>query len=172
MELVVRHADREANVHLEPTATGYRVRVDATTWEVDVALVGDAGRGMAARSLILDGRQYEVTVRDRGPGQYAVRSAAGEATVEVMDPLTHLAMKSLGGSRATGAHQVTAYMPGRVVKLLVQEGEVVKAGQGLIVLEAMKMENEIPAESPGVVQKILVKEGQPVEGGDPLFEIA
>jgi biotin carboxyl carrier protein len=62
-------------------------------------------------------------------------------------------------------------MPGRVVSLMVEEGQEVADGEGLVVLEAMKMENEIRAETAGVVRKILVTEGQTVEGGDPLFEI-
>ncbi|MGB5552633.1 MAG: biotin/lipoyl-containing protein, partial [Thermoanaerobaculia bacterium] len=63
------------------------------------------------------------------------------------------------------------YMPGRVVELLVQEGDEVTVGQGLVVLEAMKMENEIQADRAGTVKKIFVSAGQPVEGGDPLFEL-
>ena len=66
---------------------------------------------------------------------------------------------------------MSAQMPGRVVAVLVEEGEAVAAGQGLVVLEAMKMENEIQAEAAGVVTKILVEAGQAVEGGDPLFEV-
>jgi pyruvate carboxylase subunit B len=62
-------------------------------------------------------------------------------------------------------------MPGRVVTLLLSEGESVEVGQGVVVLEAMKMENEIQAQVAGVVKKIFVEEGQSVEGGDPLFEI-
>jgi biotin carboxyl carrier protein len=63
-------------------------------------------------------------------------------------------------------------MPGRVVAVLVAEGASVTPGQGLVVLEAMKMQNEIQAERPGTVKKIFVSPGQAVEGGDPLFEIA
>ena len=62
-------------------------------------------------------------------------------------------------------------MPGRVVEVLVEEGARVEAGQGLIVLEAMKMENEIQAEHEGVVKQVFVTAGQAVEGGDPLFEL-
>ena len=62
-------------------------------------------------------------------------------------------------------------MPGRVIEILAQEGQEVAAGQGVLVLEAMKMENEIQAENDGVVRRILVETGQAVEGGDPLFEI-
>jgi pyruvate carboxylase subunit B len=62
-------------------------------------------------------------------------------------------------------------MPGRVVELLVEVGQEVASGQGLVVLEAMKMENEILAESAGVVRQILVEPGQAVEAGDPLLEM-
>ena len=66
---------------------------------------------------------------------------------------------------------VTAPMPGKVVRILVSEGQEVKTGQGLLVLEAMKMENEIPAPKDGVVKKIYVKEGDAVNTGDPLIEL-
>lgn len=72
---------------------------------------------------------------------------------------------------AAGEGVVTAPMPGKILKILVKEGEQVKTGQGLLILEAMKMENEIPAPKDGVVKKILVKEGDTVNTGDPLIEI-
>ena len=62
-------------------------------------------------------------------------------------------------------------MPGRVVAVLVEEGHQVEVGQGVVVLEAMKMENEIRAEVAGKVTKLHVRPGQSVEGGDLLFEI-
>ncbi|NJE00979.1 pyruvate/oxaloacetate carboxyltransferase [Thermococcus sp. JdF3] len=66
---------------------------------------------------------------------------------------------------------VTAPMPGKILRILVKEGEQVKTGQGLVVLEAMKMENEIPAPKDGVVKKILVKEGDTVDTGQTLIEL-
>ena len=62
-------------------------------------------------------------------------------------------------------------MPGKILRVLVSEGQQVKTGQGLVVLEAMKMENEIPAPKDGVVKKIYVKEGDTVNTGDPLVEL-
>jgi pyruvate carboxylase subunit B len=62
-------------------------------------------------------------------------------------------------------------MPGRVVAVLVEEGAAVTAGQGVVVLEAMKMENEIRAEADGTVAKIFVQPGQAVDTGNPLFEL-
>ena len=70
-----------------------------------------------------------------------------------------------------GENVVTAPMPGKILRILVNEGEKVKVGQGLLVLEAMKMENEIPSPMDGVVKRILVKEGETVDTGQALIEI-
>ncbi len=171
MELIVRHRDREEEVHLERTESGYRVAVGDASYEVDVALASDA-----VHSLLIGGHQHEVTVRRQAPGRgdecvYQVTSAAGSDEVEIMDPLTYLA-RSTHEASAGGPRQVTAYMPGRVVEILVAEGDEVAAGQGVVVLEAMKMKNEIQAEAAGVVTRLLVEQDQAVEGGDPLFEIS
>ena len=101
------------------------------------------------------------------------RSGGRPGVLEPADGFpTHLARSAHAASGAGGVQRITAYMPGRVVDILVGEGEEVEAGQGLVVLEAMKMKNEIQAESAGVVRKVLVEKDQAVEGGDPLVEIA
>ena len=164
MELIVRHREREEEVHVERTEAGYRVAIGEVSYDVDVALAGDS-----VHSLLIGGRQHEVTVRRQKEGLYRVASAAGAEDVEIMDPLTHLARSAHQASG--GVQQVTAYMPGRVVEVLVEAGAEVAAGQGVVVLEAMKMKNEIQAETAGVVTRILVEQDQAVEGGDPLFEI-
>ena len=95
----------------------------------------------------------------------------GGGPVSVTDPLTHLAAQTRGGGGAKRRQKITAYMPGRVVALLVEEGQAVTTGQGVVVLEAMKMQNEIRAEHDGTITRIHVQTGQAVEGGDPLFEM-
>ncbi len=178
MELIVRHRDREEQVHLERTESGYRIGVGDASYEVDVALAGTISSsrpsGATIHSLLIDGRQHEVSVRSRRRGDvavYQVTGAAGSDEVEVMDPLAHLARAGHEASGG-GVRRVTAYMPGRVVEILVEEGEEVAAGQGVVVLEAMKMKNEIQAEAAGTVTRLLVEPDQAVEGGDPLFELA
>ena len=167
MDLVAKASGREARLRLERTEKGYRVRVDERTYDVDVVHV--AGN---VRSLVIDGSQFVVSARPRGNGRYTVSHVDGSGDVELVDPLTHLARQAHAAGAAGGSEQITAYMPGRVVRILVEEGEEVEAGQGVLVLEAMKMENEIQAEHGGTVEKILVEEGQAVEGGDVLFEIS
>ncbi|WP_297436365.1 pyruvate/oxaloacetate carboxyltransferase [Thermococcus sp.] len=81
------------------------------------------------------------------------------------------AVPAVRASALAGGGVVTAPMPGKILRILVKEGEEVKAGQGLLTLEAMKMENEIPAPKNGVIKKILIKENDTVNTGDPLIEI-
>jgi pyruvate carboxylase subunit B len=142
------------------------VGVDGTEYRVDsIDLDG-------VRSLVIDGEQHEVAVRhSAGRGSASTTYVVDGTEVEVVDPLTHQALESRGGAGGAGRDQVTAYMPGRVVTVLVEEGQEVEAGQGVVVLEAMKMENEITAERAGTLKKLHVVQGQAVEGGDPLFEI-
>ncbi|PWB62969.1 MAG: acetyl-CoA carboxylase biotin carboxyl carrier protein subunit [Deltaproteobacteria bacterium] len=79
------------------------------------------------------------------------------------------AMIRAGGKGAAGKAMVTSPMPGKVVKLLVKEGQEVKADQGVIVVEAMKMENELKSAVAGKVKEIFVKEGEVVESGAKLL---
>jgi biotin carboxyl carrier protein len=173
MRLVVVCDGTSEEVEVERTADGHRVTVAGRSYRVDAAAVGGG-----AASLLIDGVQREIAVhplpaRPGGGARYRLTAggAAVPIEVEVLDPLTPLARQSHGKAGATGRREVTAYMPGRVMAVLVDVGAEVTAGQGVVVLEAMKMENEIPAESDGVVRKDFVEVGQAVEGGDPLFEL-
>ncbi len=175
MELVVRQGEREEKVTVrraEPPADVYLVTVGDRTYRVDSAAagstlslrLGDAGGEPA-------GEQHEVSVRPLPGGVYQVTTAAGSVAVEVVDPLTALVRRGGTGAGGRRRARVDAYMPGRVVAVLAAEGSEVKAGDGVIVLEAMKMQNEIQAEHAGRIAKIFVQPGQAVEGGDPLFEL-
>ncbi len=167
MELIVLSNGHEVRVEVENHGFGIEVRIGDRKYLVDsVATNG------AVRSLIIEGQQFEVAVRSHEEGRYQVSHRGSIEEVEVLDPLTHLARQGSESRGQEGLELVTAYMPGRVVDVLVQEGDVVAIGQGLVVLEAMKMENEIQAERAGEVKKVFVSAGQPVEGGDPLFELA
>ena len=169
MELIVRRGGEVETVKVTRRGEKFEVQVGEKIFLVDAA--APSGR---VRSLIIEGRQYEVAVQSDGDGRYTVSGSGvpgGLEEVEVLDPLAHLAQASHAEGADPRAHQVTAYMPGRVVSVLVEEGAEVTSGQGVVVLEAMKMENEIQAASDGVVTRVWVTPGQAVEGGDPLFEI-
>jgi biotin carboxyl carrier protein len=165
MELIARSGEREEKVRVRRDGPdSYEVTVGDRTYHVD-ALLTPAG----VHSLRIDGAQHEVSVRLQGE-DYAVTGRHGTAAVSVTDPLTHLAAQS-HGKGARRQQKVTAYMPGRVAAVLVQEGEAVTAGQGIVVLEAMKMENEIRAEHDGTIVALFVQPGQAVDTGNPLFEL-
>jgi pyruvate carboxylase subunit B len=166
VELIVLHNGEEHRVEIESDDKGCVVRIGERAYLVD--RVPTSG---TVRSLVIEGRQFEVSVRPNSGGRYQIGLPGAIEEVEVLDPLTYLAQKGEAREASRGPRTVTAYMPGRVVALLVEEGQEVESGEGLVVLEAMKMENEIRAETAGVVRKVLVTEGQTVEGGDPLFEI-
>jgi biotin carboxyl carrier protein len=169
MDLIVRSGLREETVKVrrnDRDANVYEVTIGDRTYRVDAAR---ARPGL--QSLLIEGAQHEVAVRRQGEGIYWVSTSQGSSVVEVSDPLTALATQTRGGKEGRRRQTVRAYMPGRVVTLLAAEGREVTAGQGVLVLEAMKMENEIRAEHDGTVTKIHVQPGQAVDNGNPLFEL-
>jgi biotin carboxyl carrier protein len=158
----------------------YDVTIDGKNYRLDLS------RADGRWSCRLDGRAVEVEAVLARPDvlslrignlAYEVKServandlhlwvGSARFAVEVRDP------RSLRGrSRAAddqGPKKITAPMPGKVVRLLLCEGDAVEAGAGVAVVEAMKMQNEIKSPKKGTVQKILVSEGTPVNAGDVL----
>ncbi len=116
-------------------------------------------------SVIYKGRSYEVRIGNSGD---AWRATIGDRTfaLEVRDPRD---AGKRSGTALAGSHQdVKAPMPGKVVRVLVREGDEVRAGQGLVVVEAMKMQNELKALRAGRVVRIAAKDGATVSAGDIL----
>jgi len=166
MKLVVRQPGGDRLVSLEREGSKAIVRLDDTPIEIDIHSVGPS-----TRSILRNGRQFDVSVRQLGDDRFEVVSAFGSEVVTVLEPLAHLASTSHDSQAAAASECVAAYMPGRVVELLVASGDIVAAGEGVLVLEAMKMENEIQSERAGRIGEIFVGAGQAVEAGDPLYEI-
>jgi len=107
-----------------------------------------------------------------GPdGKLKLQTGSQEFTAEVIDPRAWSGRRH-SGVEAEGRQQIVAPMPGKVVRLLVREGDHVEAGQGLLVVEAMKMQNEIRSPKSGAIERVLAKEGQPVNAGDVLCVVA
>jgi biotin carboxyl carrier protein len=126
-------------------------------------------------SIIIDGRSYEVVVRSQ-PGQTVAREEPYTVTVrgrnhlvQVLDPRHRLRANALDAGE--GPQEILAPMPGKVVKLLVAEGQQVSSGDGLLVIEAMKMQNEVRASRSGRVEKVHVSEGAGVETGFKLVRL-
>ena len=174
MELIARSGERVERISIERLsgaggAGRYRIAVGERVHDVEARSLG-----AFVKSLLVDGESHETAVLrtgDNGTSAWSVGWRGRSTRIELVDPLTHLATEAHGDSGRSGKLVVTAYMPGRVVSVAVAEGDAVEPGQPLVVLEAMKMQNEIQADRAGVVKRIHVASGQAVEGGDPLVEI-
>ncbi|MGA2421440.1 MAG: biotin/lipoyl-containing protein [Candidatus Acidiferrum sp.] len=117
-------------------------------------------------SILLDGQSYELRVTPLPNGNLRIQSAHAEFTAEVLDPREWRGRH--GALEVQGRQQVAAPMPGKIVRILVKAGDRVELGQGLVVVEAMKMQNEIRSPKSGTVEKIVAKEGETVSAGDVL----
>jgi len=118
-------------------------------------------------SILLNGKSHEVRITPTPTGALTLQTDHQEFTAELLDPRAWRGRRH-GALEAEGRQQIIAPMPGKIVRVLVQAGDKVEAGQGLIVVEAMKMQNEIRSPKSGTVERLLAKEGQPVNVGEVL----
>lgn len=165
MKYFVRLAGRTIEVEV----LGGSVRVDGETLEAHLAAVP----GTALHHLLLGGDSWTVSAQAlEGIGQWALGAVGERVEVEAVDERTQ-AIRTLTGKKGgpAGGGVVKAPMPGLVVRVPVTEGQKVAAGAGLVVVEAMKMENELKATHAGVAKKVHVVPGAVVEKGTPLVTL-
>ena len=164
MKYFVRVAGREIQVEVD----GDRVTVRGSTLTASLRTIA----GTPFRQLLLDGRPTVLTLRSAGRGEWTVGVGGDRWEAEVVDERTrHIRSLTAGAEKARGPATLRAPMPGLVVRVLVEAGQEVAAGAGVVVLEAMKMENELRASAPGVVAGVRVRAGEPVEKGQVLVEL-
>lgn len=158
-------ADHELEVE-ELTATSLRIKLGGDQFEVDVRRVGPA-----SFSILVDNRCFDLDVIPDGD-EIIVASRGGTTRVTLVDTARR-SRRGAGAARAQAAGRVElrAMMPGRVVNVLVKAGDAVAFQQGVIVVEAMKMENELKSPKEGKVAEVKVAPGQTVEKGDVLVVI-
>jgi biotin carboxyl carrier protein len=152
---------REFEVELIAHDAGeVRVRIDGR--EVVAALTPLPDGSIV---VVIGGRRVRVAAARR---RASIVAAAGPFAAEFA------ALEERAGHRTGGlaAPEIDAPMPGKVLKVMVSEGQAVEAGEALVVLEAMKMETTLYAESPAIVRKICVAPGQMVEHGARLIELS
>jgi biotin carboxyl carrier protein len=112
-------------------------------------------------SMLVEGKSYEVGLEKRN-GNVAVYLYNDTITLELIDARKYYGTRETRSSASAGPLNVQAPMPGKIVKLTVQQNAVVQEGDALLVMEAMKMQNEIKAPKAGTVTRIHVQEGEPV----------
>ena len=118
-------------------------------------------------SILLGGKSHELRVSPLPDGSLKVLATQTEFLAQVIDPREWRGRH--GAAEVQGRQQIVAPMPGKIVRILVKPGDTVELGQGLIVVEAMKMQNEIRSPKSGAVEKIIAKEGDAVNAGDVLL---
>jgi biotin carboxyl carrier protein len=162
MKFEVRIAGGVRIVELERNADHWRFTLDGQPLDADAVEIAPN-----TFSILLRGQSHEIRVTPSPNGTLTLQTGLEEFTAEVLDPRAWSGRRH-SALEAEGRQQVVAPMPGKVVRLLVKAGDAVEAGQGLLVVEAMKMQNEIRSPKSGVVERLLAQEGQPVNAGEIL----
>lgn len=138
--------------------------IDGRRLETDVRRLGPQ-----RYSVIVEGQQHTVVVNRSAPGSYEAHVAGAAIKIEIRDPRrlsSHLAESATRGPQA-----VRAPMPGKVLSVRVQVGDEVSDDEGLLVVEAMKMQNELRAPHAGRVTAVKVSAGDSVSAGDTLVVV-
>jgi biotin carboxyl carrier protein len=127
--------------------------------------------GTPVWGLRLDGASHRVVAHHKGRGWWNVNVSGHPVEAEVVDERTRAIRELTGaGAAAAGPKPITAPMPGLIVKVEVSEGDDVRTGQGVVIVEAMKMENELKVQADAVVAKVHVVAGDTVVKGQVLVD--
>ena len=154
---------------VEIAVDGHDVTIDGRT----VAATLEPVPGTPLRQLVIEGRTLALPMAREGRGRWLVTLQGERVDVEVVDERTrHIRSLTGGGPVKTGAGTVRAPMPGLVVRVQVEVGQRLAAGAPVVVLEAMKMENQLRAPAAAVVAAVLVAPGEAVDKGRALVEFA
>jgi biotin carboxyl carrier protein len=168
MTLQIEAGDRLRTVVVHRQGALIHVTLDGTTHLVDVRRVG-----AATLSMLVGSRSIEASLAaQRAPGAFDVHVDGRTIPIQIRQAGAFGRQQTETGAAGTGPQQIIAPMPGKIVRVLVKPGDEVKARQGLIVVEAMKMENELRAARDGRVREVAVAEGQSVDAGAVLMVVA
>jgi biotin carboxyl carrier protein len=153
--------EKPYRLELEKHGAAWKCRLDGQTVDIDAVIPR-----CDVLSLLIDGWSYEIK-REQTTTDLHMWVGSSRFAVEVRDPRSLRSRQKEAGDDK-GPRKVVAPMPGRIVRLLVEENSEVEAGQGIVVVEAMKMQNEIKSPKKGVVRKLSAIPGTAVNPGDVL----
>jgi biotin carboxyl carrier protein len=162
MKFDVQIAGKTRTVELQLDSDRWQISLDGVALDADAVEISPN-----IFSILLNGVSYEVRLAAANDGKLTLQTRHHEFVAQVIDPRAWRGRRH-GPVEAEGRQQIVAPMPGKVVRLLVKTGDKVEAGQGLLVVEAMKMQNEVRSPKTGTVERLLAKEGQAVYAGDIL----
>lgn len=167
MELEINVDGRHAKVkEIKRDGNLLTVMVDDELYEVDLK-----GTGKGSYSVLYKGKSYNIEVFEKESKHYIVNTFYSTYNMEVIDAETRYMQSRDEMAGGKGDNVIKSPMPGKVVKVLVNKGDQVEAGQNVIIVSAMKMESEFKAVHDGVVTEICVKEGDTVDGNQVLVVI-
>ena len=144
---------------------GSALRARVGDSEVAADFIPDTGAGVLAGTLVINGRRVAISGARR---KDSIIVGVGPASFEFKPAESGARRHALG----LAAPEITAPMPGKVLKLMVQDGDAVEAGQPLVVIEAMKMETTLSAESAAIVKRVRVAVGEMVDHGAVLIDLS
>jgi biotin carboxyl carrier protein len=157
-------AEKTYRVELVQAGTGWRCSLDGR--EVPLDMVSTQNNVL---SILVDGKSYEVK-QANSASEASIVVGHEPFVASVRDPRSFRSRRG-AGTTDHGIKKITAPMPGKVVRILAVVGAEVEVGQSVIVIEAMKMQNELKAPKKGVIKKLSVTEGATVEAGQALAEV-
>ena len=158
---------QEHTVGLTPDGDSFIITLDDASHRFDVLL----GKN-PIYSFLVDGNQVLEAEVNFNKDQCAINVGHVPYRVEMFDPRRRLASQTEAGGAKAGSAIIEAPMPGKVVDVKVKVGDVVTIGQALVVVEAMKMQNELASPMDGIIKEIKVAAGDTVESGKPLILIS
>lgn len=166
MGFLAKLGDQSYTIEIEEIGKSvYRVAVDGNEFLVDGKKTGRTNY-----SLIVDDRSFEIEV-DHTEDEYRVLVDGRNYHINLVDERRVRVGGTQSGLELQGRQLISVPMPGKIIAVLVSEGDAVEKGQGLVIVEAMKMENEVRSPVTGTVRDIKVKPGDTVEGGAVLVVV-
>lgn len=168
MAVEIKIGDRVAWANLlKQDGNILEVEVDGKIYNVDLMHTADG-----TFSILESGHSYDIElVPDETPKKYTAYTLYERYDVEVIDAEARYLQNRNANGMGQGDNKITSPMPGKVVKIMVQEGDVVKEGDTVIIISAMKMESEYKAPIDGTVKKIHVKDQATVDSNQVLIEL-
>ena len=167
MPLELKIKDRKAKVEvINQEGSLYHVKIGGKEYQLDVVQVESS-----VYSVLYQGNSINLEMIEADtPNHYKVNTRTDQFSVEVIDPVRRYQSAKSAGMTSSD-RIIESPMPGRIVQVLVNEGDVIEEGQTTVIVSAMKMESEYKAPISGIISKVHIKEGETVDGGIPLIEI-
>lgn len=167
MPVEIKINDRVATVELiSQEGSKLEIEVDGNRYELDLLHTSDG-----TFSILEGGHSYNIELVPHKPKQYTAYTLYKTYDIEIIDAEARYLINRGGNGFASNENTISSPMPGKVVKVMVAEGDIIKSGETAIVISAMKMESEYKAPKDGVVKKVNVKDGDTIEGNQILIEL-